>query len=474
MKPDREHLRPRWAFYGRRTELEGLLRALRGDRWFFGAIRGRRRVGKTELVRRALDIIRDEDPDGRQILYLQLVDESEAGMATRFRRAAEADPNLKAAAIDLDDLQGHHGVANAIGQICATGGIVVLDEFQVCHRGPLRPLASSLQFEVDNLQRRDRRGALILMGSVQTEMEELLHGQRSPLYGRATYSLTLRPWRIATTLDVARRHGSDDPHRFLTLWTLFDGVPKYWRHFAGLGDALTHQDHDEWTMALANRLFLAPDALLRDEGEVLLGRELERGNLRLLREIVTRRFSTLPRLRRVFPDLPDIEERLDTLVRDLRLVGERMPMFRRNRQAARYVVSDPFLRSWLNVFEAAAGRAELRPAHGIDRALLRDVRTLEGYAFEELVGAASHQSSRLGADDFPPDRAGRRLLEPARSRGRHRDRLHRVERGRAQDPLRVMQAERTRARRDLAGQLSRPRGPLPEVRPRPALPGHHD
>ena len=389
-----------WGFYGRHEELGGLVRALRADRWFFGAIRGRRRVGKTELAHRALDTVRAEDP-GRPILYLQLVDESESGMATRFRRAIAAEPSLDPATIDLDDLRDHHGVANAVGRICAAHGIVVLDEFQVCHRGPLRPLASSLQFEVDNLQRRDRRGALILLGSVQTEMEELLHGQRSPLFGRATYSLTLRPWRIATTLNVAGRHGGADPHRFLTLWTLFDGVPKYWRHFAGLTGSLPGQGNDRWTMDLANRLFLAPDALLRDEGEVLLGRELQGDSLRILREVATRRFSTLPRLRRVFPGLADLEERLEALVLDLRLVGQRMPMFRGNRQAARYVVSDPFLRAWLNVFESAAGRAQVRQAHGIDKALLRDLRTLEGYAFEEIVREASHQASRLGADDFP-------------------------------------------------------------------------
>ena len=42
----------RWEFYGRRDELGGLLEKMRQDHWFFGAIRGRRRIGKTALVSR--------------------------------------------------------------------------------------------------------------------------------------------------------------------------------------------------------------------------------------------------------------------------------------------------------------------------------------------------------------------------------------------------------------------------------------
>ena len=409
----------RWPFYGRRRELGGLVRALLDGRWTFAAIRGRRRVGKTELVRRALEMVRESDSGGsgrsgeggrgrveRPILYLQLVDESEAAMATRFRRAVAAEPRVARVGIDLADIQDHQSVAGAVRRICGAGGIVALDEFQACHQGPLRPLAASLQAAVDELQREDEGGALIVLGSVQTEMEALLHDRREPLYGRATHSLTLRPWRVATTLEVAAGHAGPerstvaDPFRFLTLWTLFDGVPKYWRQFAGLAQDLGGDTHDAWTMALAERLFLAPDAVLRDEGDVLLARELRRDNLRVLREIAASRFATLPHLRRALPYIDNIEQRLDALVHDLRLVEVRLPTLHRNRQAARYVVSDQFLRCWLGVFESAAARADVLPRDGLDSALLRDLRTLEGHAFETIVREASHQASRREADDF--------------------------------------------------------------------------
>jgi len=39
-----------WKFYGRSPELDKLTAILRRNRWFFGKITGRRRIGKTTLV----------------------------------------------------------------------------------------------------------------------------------------------------------------------------------------------------------------------------------------------------------------------------------------------------------------------------------------------------------------------------------------------------------------------------------------
>ena len=66
---------------------------------------------------------------------------------------------------------------------------MVLDEFQICHRGPLRGLPSLLQAQVDRLQDRDAAGGLIVLGSVQAEMEALLYDRRAPLFGRTTFDL---------------------------------------------------------------------------------------------------------------------------------------------------------------------------------------------------------------------------------------------------------------------------------------------
>ena len=78
----------RWTFYGRQEELGALLERMRAGRWFFGAIRGRRRIGKTALIQQALDTLKADGPDGRRALLVQLPDSSPADVAAVFRGAA--------------------------------------------------------------------------------------------------------------------------------------------------------------------------------------------------------------------------------------------------------------------------------------------------------------------------------------------------------------------------------------------------
>ena len=91
-------------------------------------------------------------------------------------------------------------MATSISSLCRAGVIVVLDELQVCHRGPLRGFPSLLKQRIDRLL--DAKGGLIVMGSVQTEMEALLHDRRTPLFGRTTFNMKVGPWDLKTVFEV--------------------------------------------------------------------------------------------------------------------------------------------------------------------------------------------------------------------------------------------------------------------------------
>jgi uncharacterized protein len=43
-----------WGFYGRQVELQQLQAILNRHRWFFVKLSGRRRIGKTTLIQRAI------------------------------------------------------------------------------------------------------------------------------------------------------------------------------------------------------------------------------------------------------------------------------------------------------------------------------------------------------------------------------------------------------------------------------------
>lgn len=389
-----------WSFYGRREEAGQLLEHMRKGRWFFGSIRGRRRIGKTALINQVLTTIRSDDTNLRLALLFQLPDSSVSDTASVFRRAARRW-NLDQEIVGLDDVRDLEGVAAAIGALCNRGAIVVIDEFQYCYQGPLKGFPSLLQAEVDRLGRGNAKGGLIVVGSIQTEMEALLEDRKAPLFGRTTFDITLVPWDLRTIFEVSGKHGAADPQRRLTLWTLFGGVPRYWELFAREEGLEAVDRWDDWATELCNRLFLSGNAPLSQEGETLLGRELRRNYLAILHTLARRGPCSHAELLEWLPDLSSLGAYLEVLVRDLRLVEKSFPVFADGKpRNARYAVSDPFLCAWLAVLKEIRQDMRVVPGSRLVKGLLSRLQTLEGHAFEVLVRQACEEASRLETGDF--------------------------------------------------------------------------
>src|SRR5690242_12651413 len=73
-----------WRFYGRTHERSQIAEVLGSSRFFFYAISGRRRIGKTTLIREAL---RDLGPV--RAIYVQIPDSDERGVVQSFRDAVD-------------------------------------------------------------------------------------------------------------------------------------------------------------------------------------------------------------------------------------------------------------------------------------------------------------------------------------------------------------------------------------------------
>ena len=390
-----------WQFYGREAELGAVLNRLRSHRWFFGSISGRRRIGKKFLLEEALRILRQDDPSGRRTLLYQLPDSTPSDAVGVFKSAV-AGRKLESAITRPARLSNLPELATAISDLIRAGVVVVIDEFQVCHRGPLRGLPSMLQFQADRLQDTSN-GGLIVMGSAQSKMEAMLADRRAPLFGRLTFSLNLGPWDLRTVFEVCDRHAEGDLDRCLTLWTLLGGVPKYWSLFSGVGELRSISEWRAWAPIFCESLFLQRDAQMCDEGELLLRRGLSRSSLAVLRAIAKNDMCTRAALKEALPGQSDISRVLACLVRDLRLVTRQTPVFARESSTkARYSVSDQFLRAWLSAVLPALGVARLGDRKAaVTRCMLPRLRTLEGFAFERMVRESIEEVSRAGAGDFP-------------------------------------------------------------------------
>lgn len=251
-----------WRFYGRSAELQQLAAVFARNRWFFVRITGRRRIGKTTLVREALSRV-----PTRSVYYVQIPDSGDAGVLSVVSDALDAFlmpgdrfPRPRT----LADL------ARLIEAMSRAGYVVVLDEFQYINRKAFAEFCSLLQAAVDRLAADAAHvsGGLVVLGSIHAEMTALLEDRAAPLYNRVTDAIELTHLDVGAVLSILRDHADASPERLLFLWTLFEGVPKYYR------DCHEQEVLNEDRRTLLRRTFFESSSPLRTEADNWFLREL--------------------------------------------------------------------------------------------------------------------------------------------------------------------------------------------------------
>lgn len=275
--------------------------------------------------------------------YVQVPDADPAGVV------ATAREHLALSGVKARPIPDLGGFARAVGELVREGWVVVLDEYQAFARRGLYSFNSALQFEVDRLRAPDSpptQGGLILLGSVQTEMESLLGGYRAPLFGRVTDVLHLDHLAPSALAHILRRHATLDGPRLLFFWTLLQGIPKYWR------DAYEVDALGAGRQTALDLLFFSGTAPLAAEGASWLIEELRGRYDILLRFLARRPGSTMAEITdhvrtaagadvQVAPWLTALEDRF-------RLVRRLNPVFAPARaRSGRYYLDDNFLSAWL-------------------------------------------------------------------------------------------------------------------------------
>lgn len=386
---------PEWGFYGRTVEQAEIEKILSSGRWFFCSISGRRRIGKTTLIRRALSARSD-----LTAFYFQVPDSDERGVVQAFQDAVE---DTGTPLSDVKKLfHNFNDIAAAITLMCELGWIVVIDEFQYFHRSTLAPFTSYLQLEVDHL-RNTNKGGLFVLGSIHTEMTAILEDKGSPLFNRTTNNISVGHWDFSTIFEMFSSHGINDPAHQLFLWSLFEGVPKFYRDCFEEG-VLTSAD--EYRQRTLRRIFFAGSSPLRDEAANWFLRELRGRYDSVLKLLANAGPSSYGELVQEYGRAGSAGEKqlsayLQVLIERYQMVEKRIPIFATSKsRKGRYVITDNFLVSWLGALARSVQMARIRP---IDQAVEKaDValQSLEGFGCEKMVRLLTEECSRKGVGDF--------------------------------------------------------------------------
>lgn len=382
-----------WGFYGRTNEMREIERIRNNGRWFFCSISGRRRIGKTSLIKEAISKSGTEN-----IVYLQVPDSDERGVVQTFNESVETqlDGGSEYNARDF------HTLAQSIKKLSQANIILVLDEFQYFHRSQLSPFNSYFQSVVDDLRDTDK-GGIFVLGSIHTEMTALLEGKMSPLFNRVTHTFPLDHLDFETLFEMFEDHEIRDPYHILFLWSLFEGVPKFYRDC--FESSLLKED-GEYRKNTIKNLFYDGTSPLKDEAENWFLKELRGRYDSILKIIADIGPCGHGELIAKYEEIGSKKNNqfggyLETLVNKYRIVEKQQPIFAsEGSRKARYQIVDNFLSSWLYALAQFAQLSKVQPAEKAAIKASEKLKALEGFLFEKMIKLLLIECSKKELGDF--------------------------------------------------------------------------
>jgi uncharacterized protein len=319
---------------------------------------GRRRVGKSFLLARALEgrvvSFQGDEPVSRQ--HLDLLAE-EAGRTL-----------LGSTALRFDDWDA---ALQFFGAQARTQPLtVVLDEFQWL-KAAEPSLDSIIQRHWDAWDREGVPITLMLSGSALTMMERLLESG-APLYGRASARPRLEPLDYREAAEFA---DSDDAVELLRRYAVVGGTPQY-NLWAGRGNV---DDVVRRALAKDGPLYDDPRHLLR-EGE---GIRDPGTYLAILRAIAGGATAHNEIAQQAAVKTANLSRRLERL-EDLGYIAPASPLAADgNEDRSIYRLADPYFRFWFRYIARNRSRLEQGRVDEVFADVAGDLDNLMGLAFED-------------------------------------------------------------------------------------------
>ncbi len=304
-------------FIDREPELKALKELYTQDRAHLVLIYGRRRIGKTELVKQFIR--------GKRSFYFLARKEPMELELDRLLRSFNRKFNVF---IEARNLEEFFEEVRTFGKL-----IFVIDEFPYWVEES-KSIPSTFQYIWDEILT-DSKIMLILMGSSISTMESLM-SYKNPLYGRRTAQIRLSTLGFFHLREAFPRYSWEE---LVKVYGVIDGIPAYLQHF---DDSMSVEDNIE-------RNFYSRVSILYEDAERLLKDELREpvtylNILRAINEGKTKLTEIANETKVAVTNLPKYLKTLETLD----LVYKEFPVtMRQRRRFGIYRVKDFYYRFWL-------------------------------------------------------------------------------------------------------------------------------
>lgn len=368
-------------FFDRQSEIAELRRVRELSRLssHFTVITGRRRVGKTELLREAFS----DEP----FLYFYVSRKALPDLCEDFRQVTQ---RVLGRTIPGGITSFSQIFRFLLEESAHRPLTLVIDEFQDFLNID-GAIFSELSRDWDELNRRAKVN-LVVCGSIHRLMSRIFEDREAPLYGRNTGRIKVEPFRTTVLKEILAEHNAgftnDD---LLALWTLTGGVARYVALLMDSG-AFERKAMLGETVRENSPFF--------DEGKIVLAEEFgkEHGTYFSILSAIAGGKTARDQIESVTGGA--VGGYLTKLEREYGFVSKKQPLFEKSeRKNCLYAIDDNFYRFWFRFIFKYNYLAEVKMFDELRNIVERDYdvfsgRALEGYFRSKFI--EERRYSRIG------------------------------------------------------------------------------
>ncbi len=351
-------------FYGRNKEIETLkkIESLSASYAQMTVVTGRRRIGKTTLIKHACTQI--------PFVYFFVGRKSETMLCREF-----TDVVLDSLGIDLGEFSSFSRLFNVLmKQSKTTHFTVVLDEFQ-----NFKFINETVFSDMQNIWdacKDDSKMNLIICGSVSTMMSRIFDDKREPLYGRANNRLRIKAFSTDVIKDILRDFNPDFTNEdLLALYITTGGVAKY------VEEMLTHGATTKETIL---GQFICLGSYFIPEGKEMLSDEFgkDSGNYFSVLNAIAEGENTRGNIKSYTGVEPG--GFLEKLEKEYGLIYRYRPYLSSEQSHnVKYGIKDNFLRFWFRFVQKYISAIEIGNTDYILKKMQNDYETYSGKVLEQ-------------------------------------------------------------------------------------------
>ena len=359
----------------------------------FTIITGRRRIGKTEMVKKFYE--------NKTMLYFFVARKAEADLCDIFMD--EIRTKLHVPIMEGKGMS-FASVFKFIMGLSQTQHITLfIDEFQDFYR-----VNSSIYSDMQNIWDSYKNKAhinLIVAGSVNTLMNKIFKDKKQPLFGRQTDIIHVRPFRPSVLKEIMSEYCPNyKKSDLLALYALTGGVAKYVELFI---------DRKKFTEKKMLDMFFERDSYFLPEGKNMLVDEFGKdyGIYFSILTLIAQGRNTRSELEQAL-NIKELSGYLKNLTEEYGLISKMQPIYEKStNKNVHYTIDDQFLKFWFRFVYKYTHIIEAGGNERLKTIAERDFTTVSGKSLESYFCEMLKESGCYTRIGYWHDRKGENEID---------------------------------------------------------------